>query len=146
MPQLYLSCIQKPCHIKYFYEFIRIMQSFSYLICFDQVLILLVAVILLHNPLTYHFQIVPIDKLVKGRFQDNFEFLQWFKKFFDANYSGESYDALGMRGGEPLGSGGNNAPRGGGLIKRTAPVPSKPAARTGTVHNIISHQSLCIFI
>ncbi|XP_058804586.1 microtubule-associated protein RP/EB family member 1 isoform X4 [Phymastichus coffea] len=75
-------------------------------------------------------KIVPIDKLVKGRFQDNFEFLQWFKKFFDANYSGESYDALGMRGGEPLGSGGNNVPRGGGMVKRTAPVPSKPAART----------------
>ncbi|XP_055920183.1 microtubule-associated protein RP/EB family member 2-like [Eupeodes corollae] len=26
---------------------------------------------------------VPIDRLVKGRFQDNFEFLQWFKKFYD---------------------------------------------------------------
>ncbi|KAJ8686201.1 hypothetical protein QAD02_021995 [Eretmocerus hayati] len=79
-------------------------------------------------------KIVPIDKLVKGRFQDNFEFLQWFKKFFDANYSGtDVYDALAMRGGEPLGSGGNNVPRGGGgLIKRTAPVPSKPAARAVT--------------
>ncbi|CAB0039712.1 unnamed protein product [Trichogramma brassicae] len=75
-------------------------------------------------------KIVPIDKLVKGRFQDNFEFLQWFKKFFDANYSGtDVYDALAMRGGEPLGSGGNNVPRGGGMVKRTAPVPSKPAAR-----------------
>uniref|UniRef100_A0A8D8W2I3 Microtubule-associated protein RP/EB family member 1 n=1 Tax=Cacopsylla melanoneura TaxID=428564 RepID=A0A8D8W2I3_9HEMI len=30
-------------------------------------------------------KIVPIDKLVKARFQDNFEFLQWFKKFFDVN-------------------------------------------------------------
>jgi len=76
-------------------------------------------------------KIVPIDKLVKGRFQDNFEFLQWFKKFFDANWSGsDGYDALAMRGGEPLGSGGNNVPRGGGMGKRTAPVPSKPAART----------------
>ncbi|KAH8290280.1 hypothetical protein KR054_001551 [Drosophila jambulina] len=27
---------------------------------------------------------VPIDRLIKGRFQDNFEFLQWFKKFFDS--------------------------------------------------------------
>merc|ERR1719447_636569 len=35
-------------------------------------------------------KIVPVDKLIKGRFQDNFEFLQWFKKFFDANYSGEN--------------------------------------------------------
>ncbi|ALC48212.1 Eb1 [Drosophila busckii] len=38
-------------------------------------------------------KIIPIDRLVKGRFQDNFEFLQWFKKFFDANYNDEQdYD------------------------------------------------------
>jgi len=34
---------------------------------------------------------------VKGRFQDNFEFLQWFKKFFDANYAGQHYDAIAAR-------------------------------------------------
>lgn len=80
-------------------------------------------------------QIVPIDRLTKGRFQDNFEFLQWFKKFFDANYSGnEGYDALAMRGGEPMGSGGNNVPRGSGMMKRPSPrdPPAKPIARTGT--------------
>lgn len=44
-------------------------------------------------------KIVPVDKLIKGRFQDNFEFLQWFKKFFDANYQGQEYDAMGARGG-----------------------------------------------
>merc|ERR1719229_1944600 len=38
-------------------------------------------------------KIIPVDKLVKGRFQ-------WFKKFFDANYGGQEYDALAMRGGE----------------------------------------------
>ena len=27
-----------------------------------------------------------MDKLSKQKFQDNFEFLQWYKKFFDANY------------------------------------------------------------
>ena len=32
---------------------------------------------------------------MKGRFQDNFEFVQWFKKFFDANYDGRPYDAPG---------------------------------------------------
>lgn len=83
---------------------------------------------------TPHLQIVPIDRLVKGRFQDNFEFLQWFKKFFDANYSGADYDALTMRGGEPMGSGGNNAPRGASNVKRTSPRDTvnlaKPAPRT----------------
>lgn len=50
-------------------------------------------------------QVIPVDKLIKGRFQDNFEFLQWFKKFFDANYDGREYDALEARGGLALGSG-----------------------------------------
>ncbi|TDG47864.1 hypothetical protein AWZ03_005645 [Drosophila navojoa] len=31
---------------------------------------------------------VPLDRLIKGRFQDNFEFLQWFKKFFDSQAPG----------------------------------------------------------
>lgn len=47
-------------------------------------------------------KIVPVDKLIKGKFQDNFEFLQWFKKFFDANYDGHEYNPLDARGGEPL--------------------------------------------
>eukprot|EP00099_Drosophila_melanogaster_P008044 NP_001260734.1 Eb1, isoform G [Drosophila melanogaster] len=50
-------------------------------------------------------KIIPIDKLVKGRFQDNFEFLQWFKKFFDANYDGRDYDASAVREGAPMGFG-----------------------------------------
>ena len=48
-------------------------------------------------------QIVPVDRLIKGRFQDNFEFLQWFKKFFDANYSGQEYDPNAARGGAEMG-------------------------------------------
>merc|ERR1719223_1266484 len=48
-------------------------------------------------------KIVPVDKLIKGRFQDNFEFLQWFKKFFDANYQGGDYDAAAARGGLDMG-------------------------------------------
>jgi len=46
---------------------------------------------------------IPINRLVKARFQDNFEFLQWFKKFFDSNYDGHSYNALEARGNIPLG-------------------------------------------
>lgn len=52
-----------------------------------------------------------ILRLIKGRFQDNFEFLQWFKKFFDANYDGRDYDASGAREGLPMGLGaGSGAP------------------------------------
>jgi len=48
---------------------------------------------------------VAINRLVKGRFQDNFEFLQWFKKFFDANYDGREYNAMEARGGVTIGAG-----------------------------------------
>ncbi|XP_052897542.1 microtubule-associated protein RP/EB family member 1-like [Anopheles moucheti] len=48
---------------------------------------------------------VPIERLAKGRFQDNFEFLQWFKKFFDANYDGKEYDPKGARNNAPMGYG-----------------------------------------
>ena len=37
---------------------------------------------------------VQVDRLVKGRFQDNFEFMQWFNKFFMANYDGSAYAAF----------------------------------------------------
>jgi len=74
-------------------------------------------------------KVIPVDKLVKGRFQDNFEFVQWFKKFFDANYKGEPYSALDARGGIPLGSPG--AP--GKPMHRVVAAPppaSQIAART----------------
>lgn len=75
-------------------------------------------------------KIVPVDKLIKGKFQDNFEFLQWFKKFFDANYDGAEYDALGMRGGDQLGSGGRMGMGGpaSAMPRRTQP-PAKPLTR-----------------
>ncbi|XP_059212756.1 microtubule-associated protein RP/EB family member 3-like [Centropristis striata] len=45
-------------------------------------------------------KIIPVERLVKGKFQDNFEFLQWFKKFFDANYDGKEYDPVMSRQGQ----------------------------------------------
>ncbi|NP_001268962.1 microtubule-associated protein RP/EB family member 1a isoform X2 [Danio rerio] len=47
-------------------------------------------------------KIIPVDKLVKGKFQDNFEFVQWFKKFFDANYDGKEYDPVAARQGQDI--------------------------------------------
>ena len=46
-----------------------------------------------------YLQVIQVERLVKGKFQDNFEFCQWFKKFFDANYAGGEYDAVNARGG-----------------------------------------------
>lgn len=67
---------------------------------------------------------IPVDKLIKGRFQDNFEFLQWFKKFFDANYDGRVYDGYEARGGILLGSGGSD----GNVGNTAAPRPKPPQA------------------
>lgn len=37
---------------------------------------------------------IPVDKLIKSKFQDNLEWLQWLKKFWDINYNTNSnYDA-----------------------------------------------------
>uniref|UniRef100_A0A0N8BXY2 Putative Microtubule-associated protein RP/EB family member n=1 Tax=Daphnia magna TaxID=35525 RepID=A0A0N8BXY2_9CRUS len=96
-------------------------------------------------------KIIPVDKLIKGRFQDNFEFLQWFKKFFDANYDGSPYDAVEARGGEVLGlgpatQGGSQSHLGGsgrhspstGSYSRQA--YNKPAPhRTGIAQEMVFH-------
>ncbi|XP_045452455.1 microtubule-associated protein RP/EB family member 1 [Melitaea cinxia] len=80
-------------------------------------------------------KIVPIDRLVKGRFQDNFEFLQWFKKFFDANYGGTEYDAMAQREGLPMGHGAAGAvPRAAPpSVKKPAAPVAKVAARPQTI-------------
>lgn len=71
--------------------------------------------------------------MIKGRFQDNFEFLQWFKKFFDANYDGRDYDAHLAREGLPmgLGIGGPAAakPLGTNGVKKAVPVASSAMPR-----------------
>merc|ERR1719277_2846588 len=88
-------------------------------------------------------KIIPVDKLVKGRFQDNFEFIQWFKKFFDANYGGQDYDPNVARGGMDLGGKGGGAagarpgagrPAVTSMPKRApaAPAASRPSARGPT--------------
>ncbi|XP_050681469.1 microtubule-associated protein RP/EB family member 1 isoform X2 [Leptidea sinapis] len=78
-------------------------------------------------------KIVPIDRLVKGRFQDNFEFLQWFKKFYDANYNGSPYDPVAQREGLPMGHGSAGAaPRSTATAKKV-PSVANTAARPQTI-------------
>lgn len=82
-------------------------------------------------------QIVPVDRLIKGRFQDNFEYLQWFKKFFDANYDGRDYDPLEARSGIPLGSGAIQNELGVGevVVKRQMQQPARRVVQNGTINN-----------
>jgi len=78
-------------------------------------------------------KIIPVEKLVKGRFQDNFEFVQWFKKFFDANFDGKEYDALAAREGVPLvaseGKGPSAFTASKPVVAKAPPKPAEPAPR-----------------
>jgi len=45
-------------------------------------------------------KMIPVDKLVKCKMQDNLEFLQYLKRFWDQNYAGQQYDAVARRKGQ----------------------------------------------
>ncbi len=40
---------------------------------------------------------IPVDRLIKGKNQDNLEFLQWMHTFWQQRHAGVSYDARGER-------------------------------------------------
>ena len=85
---------------------------------------------------------IPVDRLVKARFQDNFEFLQWFKKFFDANYDGHEYNAMEVRGNVPLGSGAGPAALSKSSLAHhatTRPVSGRTTTSTVTHHSTTHH-------
>lgn len=39
------------------------------------------------------FQVIPVDRLIQAKYQDNLEFMQWMKRYYDLNAPGE-YDGL----------------------------------------------------
>lgn len=41
-----------------------------------------------------------MDKLIKCKMQDNLEFLQWLKKYWDAHFPGGEYDPVARRNGQ----------------------------------------------
>ena len=45
---------------------------------------------------------IDVNKLIKAKYQDNLEFCQWLKAFFEKNYNGEPYDAVNRRKGQDL--------------------------------------------
>jgi RP/EB family microtubule-associated protein len=44
---------------------------------------------------------IPVEKLIKCKMQDNLEFMQWMKRFWDQNYGGHAYDPVARRRGAP---------------------------------------------
>ncbi|KAK4541736.1 hypothetical protein LTR36_007445 [Oleoguttula mirabilis] len=56
---------------------------------------------------------IPVEQLIKCKMQDNLEFLQWSKRYWDQYYPGGDYDALGRRKGQAAGSGGGGGGGGG---------------------------------
>ncbi|KAE9989553.1 hypothetical protein Vi05172_g5432 [Venturia inaequalis] len=77
---------------------------------------------ILQNTLTRH-QVdrnVPVEALVKCKMQDNLEFLQWAKRYWDKYFPGGDYDALGRRKASGAPAGGPPASMGGGATRRPA--------------------------
>lgn len=71
-------------------------------------------------------KMIPVERLVKCKFQDNLEFLQWVKKYWDTYYPGGSYDAVARRG---PGTGPIKTVSGGGASRT---MSKKPAASSST--------------
>uniref|UniRef100_A0A4W5KQ26 DNA (cytosine-5-)-methyltransferase n=1 Tax=Hucho hucho TaxID=62062 RepID=A0A4W5KQ26_9TELE len=45
---------------------------------------------------------VPVEELINGKFQPNFVFLKWFKRFFQANLAGQVYNPVEARQGQDI--------------------------------------------
>jgi len=70
---------------------------------------------------------------VKCRMQDNLEFLQWAKRFWDQHYPGGEYDALGRRKGSgppPAAAQPRTGATSAGSARRSGSTPTTGAART----------------
>lgn len=83
---------------------------------------------------------VPVESLIKCRMQDNLEFLQWSKRFWDQYFPGHEYDAVARRKAigapTPVAAAAPMAPRtsmGASTTRKTGTTPvSRPAARGAT--------------
>lgn len=73
-------------------------------------------------------KVVEVDRLVKGRFQENLMFAQWLKTFYDQRYSGNEYDAAKRR----QEAGAASAPSGAPKRTTAARTPAKTATKTAT--------------
>ena len=80
---------------------------------------------------------VPVESLVKCKMQDNLEFLQWSKRYWDQYYPGGDYDALARR----KGAGGAAPPATVSSRTSGAGVGATSAARRGTTPTTATNSS-----
>lgn len=87
-----------------------------------------------------------VDKLVKCKMQDNLEFLQWMRRFWDQNYAGQAYDAVARRKGQAGDPPSTIAPVGVSprSNSRTGPAPrgKTPVGGSKVTHNSVELQNL----
>ncbi|CEP10606.1 hypothetical protein [Parasitella parasitica] len=76
-------------------------------------------------------KIIPVDKLMKCKFQDNLEFVQWIKRYWEQNYQGGEYSAAQRRKGGGRSTAGAGAAAVGSTARK-AISNNSPAARTPT--------------
>jgi len=76
---------------------------------------------------------VAIESLVKCKMQDNLEFLQWTKRFWDQYFPGGDYDAVGRRkgGGLPAVGGASRVAGGGARRGGTTPTTGGRVSKVG---------------
>ncbi|KAH9059889.1 calponin homology domain-containing protein [Lactarius vividus] len=70
---------------------------------------------------------IPVEKLVKCKMQDNLEFMQWMKRFWDTNYPGHPYDPVARRRGQATDTPATLAP----LAARATATPGAGSGRSG---------------
>ncbi|KAG9205127.1 hypothetical protein G6514_009590 [Epicoccum nigrum] len=91
---------------------------------------------ILQNTFAKHHVDKPIrvESLVKCKMQDNLEFLQFVKQYWDQHFPGHDYDPVARRGAKAVtGGGAAPAPRAAPAAARRAPAASNSAApRTRT--------------
>lgn len=85
-------------------------------------------------------KILPVEKLVRAKYQDNLEFMQWFKRFYELNNPALDYDPVAARaGGKGAGGAARVAPAAGSSFSNSTRVggtPSKPLAGRATSRSI----------
>ncbi|KAI8639367.1 calponin homology domain-containing protein [Parasitella parasitica] len=95
-------------------------------------------------------KIVPVDRLTKCKLQDNLEFMQWVKRFWDQNYPGGEYDAKGRSQGLSTGVTRSSTTANGGRVssagKKATKTPATRSVSRGGRASVLDNHSASMII